>query len=124
VLWAANSHVARTSLPKGERPLGSHLADALGDDYVSFALAAWHTDVDFSTFRCGAVERVAGSVEDRLARHDGGALLVDTRGRALLRRTYAMGTDLVQPWRNYNGIIYLRHSPKMHPLSWPPCGSP
>jgi erythromycin esterase len=123
VVWAANSHVARAPLPRGERPLGSYLETAFGDDYVTFALTAYTTEVDFSTFRCGPVERTPGSVEERLARHGETALLVDTR--AVFERSrgvHAMGIDHVRPYRNYDGIIYLEHSPKMQPLAWEPCG--
>lgn len=32
-----------------------------------------------------------------------------------------MGIDLVRPYRDYDGIIFLQHSPKMRPLLWLPC---
>jgi erythromycin esterase len=122
VVWAANSHVARTPLPRGERPLGSYLETAFGDDYVTFALTAFDTDVDYPGFRCGRVIRTPGSVEERLAKHGEKALLVDTRTVfARSRGVHVMGVDHVRPHRNYDGIIYLEHSPKMQPLIWTPC---
>ena len=123
VVWADNSHVARTTLPTGERPLGSYLAAALGRDYVTFALAAYRTDLDYAGF-CGPIERKPGSVEDRLGKIGKGrkALLVDTaRSRYLKRGTYTLGSWTVRPHKDYNGIIWLEHSAKMHPLLWPAC---
>jgi len=121
VVWADNSHVARVPLPTGERPLGSYLAAALGKDYVTFALAAYRTDVDSGGF-CGPVDRTAGSVEDRLQKLGKEALLVDTtRSRFLKRGTYTIGSWKAQPHKAYNGIIWLKHSEKMHPLLWPAC---
>lgn len=99
VVWAANSHVARHELPRGERPIGSHLADAFGDGYVTFALAAHHTEIDFPGFGCGPVRRTPGSIEHKLAVLDEDALLVDTRTRFLRRGNYTMGLDVVRPQR-------------------------
>lgn len=121
VVWAANSHVARHELPRGERPIGSHLADAFGDGYVTFALAAHHTEIDFPGFGCGPVRRTPGSIEDKLAVLDEDALLVDTRTRFLRRGNSTMGLDVVRPQREYNGTIYLRQSGKMRPVWWLPC---
>ncbi|MEA2562325.1 MAG: erythromycin esterase [Acidobacteriota bacterium] len=121
VVWADNSHVARNTLPTGERPLGSYLATALGKDYVTFALAAYQTDLDYAGF-CGPVDRTAGSVEDRLQKLGREALLVNTtKSRYLKRATYTMGTYKVRPHKEYNGIIWLKHSTMMHPLLWPAC---
>jgi erythromycin esterase-like protein len=123
VVWADNSHVSRNPLPTGERPMGSHLAAALGDDYVTFALAAYRTDLDYAGF-CGPVDRKAGSVEDRLQKigKGKGALLVDTaRSRFLKRGIHTLGTYKVRPHQDYDGIIWLEHSERMHPFVWPPC---
>lgn len=123
VIWADNSHVARNPLPTGERPMGSYLATALGDDYVTFALAAYKTDLDYAGF-CGPVKRTPGSVEDRLQKIGKGkkALLVDTNGSRYLKRgTHTLGTYKVRPHKEYDGIIWLEHSAKMHPLLWPAC---
>ena len=68
--------------------------------------------------------RTAGSVEDRLQMIGKGmkALLVDTNGSRYLKRgTYTMGTYKVRPHKEYDGIIWLEHSAKMHPLLWPAC---
>jgi erythromycin esterase-like protein len=120
VVWADNSHIARNPLPTGERPMGSYLAAALGEGYVTFAISAWRTEVDYGT--CGPVDRKAGSVEDRLDKLGKEALLVDTaRSRFLKRKTHTMGIYKVRPHLDYDGLLWLKHSEKMHPLLWPPC---
>jgi erythromycin esterase-like protein len=122
VVWADNSHVARVTLPTGERPMGSYLATALGKGYVTFAIAAYTTEVDHPLAPCGAVKRTPGSVEDRLNKLGKDALLLDTtRSRFLKRGTYTIGSWKAQPHKAYNGIIWLKHSAKMHPLLWPAC---
>lgn len=127
VVWAANSHIARTPLPDGTRPMGSHLAEALGRDYVSFALTAYEAEIDFPGFGCGPVTRRPGSVEEKLRGLREKALLVDlsfpgTRKPYLPRRLYNMGIDRVEPHRSYTGLIYLERSAKFHPFVWEPCG--
>lgn len=127
VIWAANSHIARTPLPDGTRPMGSHLAEALGRDYVSIALTAYEAEIDFPGYDCGAVTRRPGSVEEKLHGLREKALLVDLafpgiRKPYLPRRPYYMGLDRVEPHRSYTGLIYLERSAKMHPFVWEPCG--
>lgn len=120
VVWADNSHVARNTLPTGERPMGSYLAAALGQDYVTFALTAYKTDLDYNGV-C-TVKRTPGSVEDRLQKLGKGALLVDTSANRYLKRgILTMGTYKVRPHKEYDGIIWLKHSARMHPLLWPAC---
>jgi erythromycin esterase len=120
-VWAANSHVARKLLPDGELPLGSYLASDLGSDYVSLALTAHETEIDFPGFGCGPVERAEGSVEEQLAVHELSALLMSARGREHDGRIMMMGLNRVRPYQDFDGIIYLKHSPKMNPLLWPSC---
>jgi erythromycin esterase len=126
VIWAANMHVSRAPLPSGARPMGSFLAAALRRDYLSFALGAYEAEIDYPQFGCGLVERRENSVEERLHGLGEEALLVDlafpgTRTPYLPRGFYNMGEDLLEPHRDYNGIFYLEHSPKMHPLVWGAC---
>ncbi|MFP5287256.1 MAG: erythromycin esterase family protein, partial [Thermoanaerobaculia bacterium] len=123
VIWAANVHIARNRLPRGEVPMGSWLAAALRDDYVSFAITAYQTEVDWAPVNeCGLRERARGSVEERLQKLGQEALIVDTsRSRYLKRQSYPMGIDSVRPYQDYDGILWLKHSEKMHPLLWPPC---
>jgi erythromycin esterase-like protein len=126
MIWAANSHVARTPLVTGEVPMGSHLANTLGEDYVAFALNAFTTEIDFPGLGCGPVQRATDSLEDALApvlaAQGSPAVLVETRGSSILAPpVYATGIDQLRPHSEYNGIIYLQHSPKFHPLLWAPC---
>jgi erythromycin esterase-like protein len=130
VVWAANMHVARNPL-EGEqlgqkllsplKPIGSFLAEAFGEDYVAFALTAYDTEVDFGNAGCGSVSRTPDSVEERLAKTGHSALLVRPRGGRRPDDVAAMGLNLVRPYEDFDGIIFLAHSPKMHPLGWPSC---
>jgi len=122
-IWAANLHIARNPLTTGEIPMGSHLAKALGDDYVSLAITSYETEIDFSpTNECGIVERVSGSVEDKLNKLGKELLFLDTsRSRFLKRGTYTMSSLRVRPHLDYDGILWLKHSAKMHPNLYPPC---
>jgi erythromycin esterase-like protein len=126
MIWAANSHVARTSLVTGEVPMGSHLANGLGEDYRSFALTAFNTEIDFPGFGCGPVQRQPDSLEDALApvlaTHGSPAVLVDTRRSSIIApRVYATGIDQLRPHIEYDGIVHMAHSPKFQPLLWAPC---
>jgi erythromycin esterase-like protein len=125
VAWAANSHVSRTQLIDGARPFGSHLAAALGRNYVSFALTANEASMD-STDLCYHHPTVAGSVEDRLSELGGAGLLVDlafpgTRDPFLPPGRYPVGEEEFDLHRSYNGVLYLERSPAMNPLYGPPC---
>ena len=121
MVWAANSHVARNPLPGGEVPFGSYLSSTLGADYVSFALTAYDTEIDFPGLGCGLVDRRAGSVEEQLATYEHDALVAHPRGGSGRDAIFPMGIDHVRPYADYDGIIFLRHSPRMHPLAWGPC---
>ena len=121
VVWAANSHIAQNPLPRGERPFGSYLKATLGDDYVNFALTAYEAEIDFPPYPCGLVEREPGSVEERLFAFGYDALLATPTAQAPRNAAVPMGLDLVRPFSDYDGIIYLRHSPKMHPYVWESC---
>jgi erythromycin esterase-like protein len=126
VIWAANMHISRATLPFGGRPMGSFLAAALGRNYVSFAQTAYVTEIDYPQFGCGPVERGENTVEERLQTLGEPTLLVDlafpgTRAPYLPRGLYNMQIGMMEPHRHYNGIFYLDHSPKMHPLRWNSC---
>jgi len=126
MVWAANSHVARGPLVTGEVTLGTHLGNFFGPDYVTFALNAFVTEVDFGS--CGPVARQPDSLEDALepvrAAQNSPAVLVETRGSSILApRAYATGIDQLRPHLEYNGLIFMQHSPKFHPLLWAPCSN-
>ena len=122
VVWAADIHVSRSGLPRGERPMGSHLAAALGRGYASFAITAYETEIDFPGFGCGLVERTPGSVEDRLQKIGEEFLLMDmARSNYLKRGTYPLGIFRFQPRKNFTGIFFLEHSERMTAVGRPPC---
>jgi erythromycin esterase len=122
MIWADNSHVAKAPLPTGEIPIGTYLKRQFGVDYVTFGLAAYVSDIDYPTYGCGPATRHPGSVEDRLAALGEKALLVDARTSFLRRRgVWWMGGWQTLPHLQYDGIIWLEHSPKMEPYVWPSC---
>ena len=126
MVWADNSHVARVPLVRGEVPLGSYLANTFGEKYACFALHAFVTEVDYGS--CGPVARPADSVEAALgpvlAQTGAPAMLVETRGSSILEpRVYSSAIFQLRPHLEFNGILYLQHSPKMHPLFRPPCSN-
>ncbi|HJX27510.1 MAG TPA: erythromycin esterase family protein [Thermoanaerobaculia bacterium] len=126
MIWASDMHVAKSVLPDGSHPVGSHLAKALKRDYLSFSLSAYETEYDILGTDCGPIERKPGSVDERLNELGPDTLLVDTAFPGT-RRPYLPGGLLtigVLEWelkRHFNGVIWMRHSPRMHPLWWPAC---
>jgi erythromycin esterase-like protein len=126
MVWADNSHVARVPLVRGEVPLGSYLANTFGNAYANFALHAFVTEVDYAS--CGPVARAPDSVEEALgpvlAKQGAPAMLVETRGSSILEpRVYSSAIFQLRPHLEYNGIIFMQHSPKFHPLLWAPCSN-
>jgi erythromycin esterase len=127
-VWAHNSHIARALLRAGERPMGSHLAAALGSNYVNLALASYKVAIDWLNVGCGAtaVRTGDGSVEEPLHQLGEAALLVDLRfpgtdAPYLPRASYSLGNRSLVPHDLYTGILYLESSPKMTPLAWRSC---
>lgn len=123
MVWAANIHVAQALAPRGELPMGSYLEETLGEDFVSFALTAFDAEIDFPGYTCGSQARSPGSVEGRLAGYGHEALLARPRAGVPNDDILPMGLDLLRPWRVYDGVLFLMHSPRMHPLAWAPCGT-
>jgi erythromycin esterase-like protein len=122
VVWAADIHVSRSLVPNGALPLGSFLAAKLGRNYVSFALTAYHTEVEFGSRNCNVSPALPGSVEDRLHALGEDALLVDlARSSYLQPGVYQIGIFPFQPHRNFNGILFFETSERMQPLAWEPC---
>jgi erythromycin esterase len=121
VAWGDNVHVAQNLLPNGELPMGSHLENALGPGYVSFALTAYETEVPRSPGVCGFAERQAGSAEERLAAYGHQALLARPRGGARQYPVLPVGFFTYRPFADFEAIFFIAHSPSMHPLFWPHC---
>jgi erythromycin esterase len=124
MIWAANSHVSKSTLPNGATPMGMHLAAALKRDYVTFALGAYVTEVDYG--RCGPVDLVPGSVDERLNGLGPDTLFVDfafpgTRRPYLPKGLLHIGSEEFDLKRHFNGMFWMRHSAKMTPTLWEPC---
>lgn len=120
VVWGDNVHVAQNLLPNGERPMGSHLEAALGDEYVSFGLTAFQTETPVAPGVCGLAPRHPGSAEERLAKYGHQALLAVPRGTPSYE-AMPMGYFTYRPFADFDGIFFLAHSPSMRPLYWAHC---
>ena len=123
VIWGDNVHVARAPGPTGLRSMGSYLAARLGRNYVTFALTAYHTEVETGAVVCQSEEAEPGSVEDRLHALGEDYLLVDLARSSYVRpRVQKMGSlFLYQPRRQFNGILFLETAERMQPIAWAPC---
>ncbi len=132
VIWAHNYHIEKKrNETRGCSTMGTFLADALGDDYVSLALIASDVEIDWGRMSCGPVEHDAppeGSVEDRFSEFDQPYLFVDldfpgTRSPFLSSDlSYWMlwlGHSRVR--EQWDGLFYLAHSPAMVPVNREPC---
>lgn len=121
VLWAADVHIAQNLLPNGELPLGSFLEETLGDDYVSFAITAYESEVPRGGGICGLAARAPGSLEEQLAAHGHETLLARPLGGMPQYQVMPMGFFTFRPFADFDGILFLRHSPSMHPLLYQGC---
>jgi len=131
VIWAHNGHIARKRNELSSfLPMGSFLADVLGDDYISLALIADEVGLDWPGLHCGTYDRPRwlNSVEDRLARLGEPYLFVDldfpgtTSPFLEPGQLYGIGwTGSTVVCDQWDGIFYLDYSPPMVPLAWEPC---
>lgn len=121
VLWAADVHIAQNELPNGERPMGSHLEAALGADYVSFAITAYESEFPRGGGLCGLAARKPGSAEEQLAAYGHQTLLARPRGGVRQYQVMPMGFFTFRPFADFDGILFLAHSPSMHPLLYQGC---
>lgn len=126
-LWAHNAHISKNRAYDLDS-MGTFLDEKLGKDYVALALTASEVSWDWLG-DCGVVPFPRGEdpVEDLLQALGEDYLLVDldfpradppflTPGK-----TYDLGWAPIVPRDGFDGIIYLRVSPAMAPLSWPAC---
>jgi len=133
VIWAHNTHIeenaAATDL--GMPTMGTYLADALGDDYITFGLIGWDVHLDWGPRRCGPMpttDFAADAVEVLLHELGERFLLVDLDFRGSDRpflepgREYQLGRiHRMVPGDNFDGLFFLNHSQRMKPLGWDPC---
>lgn len=130
VLWAHNGHLAKSVDDAGyvAVQMGTLLAASLGANYVTIGLAARDTFVDWPALpACGRVNFWAGTGSVEQLFHDlapGAGLLADLNARPpslTPGATYSVGNAQMVPVEQFNAILYLEDSPKMHPLAWAPC---
>lgn len=120
-VWAADIHVAQNQLPGGEQPMGSHLEADLGEDYVSFAITAYESEVPRTQGVCALAVRTPGAVEEQLAEHGRETMLVRPRGGVPQYQVMPLGFRNFRPFADFDGIFFLRRSPAMHMLGWRYC---
>lgn len=93
---------------------------------MTFAFGAYETEIDLLPIGCGAVERIPGSTDERLDALGPDILLVDfafpgTRTPCLPGGLQYVGQEEFELKSRFNGLLWMRHSPKMHPLRWSLC---
>ncbi len=131
VVWAHNFHIEKShSETRRASAMGSFLADALGDDYVSLALIAYHVEIDWYGLGCGTVETAIpeDSVEHLLSELGEPYLFVDLDFPGAISPFLESGQEYWISWLEHtvvrdqwDGLFYLVYSPPMVPLAWEPC---
>lgn len=126
IVWAHNAHIAESdSDPRtpGAQPMGQSLAGALGTSYLTVALGAKQTDIDWA-LACGPAPGYGAdpSVEHSLHQLGRGDLFVNLAlARSGLDGVLTFGDQRVVVAEQWDALLFLEHSPRMHPLAWPPC---
>jgi erythromycin esterase-like protein len=130
-LWAHNGHLAKdvdaTEYVAVE--MGTLLTKALKKNYVAIGLVAHETSIDWPVTGggCGVVNLSTGdgSIEQVLHGLGGGAgVLADLTARPQLIEpgaAYRVGSVAMVPVEQFNALLFLEVSPKMHPLAWASC---
>ena len=129
-IWAHNFHInEKGAVSYGAPTMGDHLAEALGEDYVTLGLVGYWVGIDWPTIGCGFLTgfRPTDSVEVLL--HDLGEdyLFVDLdfpgTDTPFLEpgRQYPVNGVRLVPREHYDGLFFLEVSRKMNPLAWPSC---
>ncbi len=131
VVWAHNFHIGKSFNESYHcSTMGTFLADALGDDYVSLALIAYDVEIDWPGVGCGTVREAIpeDSVEHLLSELDEPYLFVDLDFPGTSSPFLESGQAYWISWfeqsvvrDQWDGLFYLAHSPAMVPLAWLPC---
>lgn len=131
VLWAHNGHLAKNvdATDYAAVEMGTLLAQALKKNYVAIGLVAHETSIDWPgvDVECGVVNLSTGdgSIEQVLHGLGGGAgVLADLTARPQLIEpgaAYRVGSVAMVPVEQFNALLFLEVSPKMHPLAWASC---
>lgn len=130
-VWAHNGHVIEHSSDALDYvSMGTHLDEALGDDYRTLGLVAHVTQVNWPALGlCGPADfETEGLVEDALHDLGLGDLIVDLRPRGSFapffapEAEYSIGGTYPAPLpEHFDALLYLEESPKMRSLAWPIC---
>jgi erythromycin esterase len=131
VVWAYNGQLAKggpSAPPWDFVAMGALLRASQGTRWLSIALAAGETAIDWQGVGCGPVADFGGpgSYEQALHDHGLGGLLVDLRANGAVPQVlpegdHALGDGTIDIRRQFDALIYLDVSPRMEPLAWPPC---
>ncbi len=127
VLWAHNGHLAKRVDTAGYAAvqMGTLLAGSLGSKYVTIGLVAYETSTNWPGCGSDDLQVGEGSVERIFHNLSPGAgLLADLTAHPpfLIPGTaYTVGSVRMVPVEQFNAILYLEVSPRMHPLAWPSC---
>jgi erythromycin esterase-like protein len=129
VLWAHNGHLAKNvdATGYGGVEMGTVLARTLKKKYVAIGLVAHETSIDWPGVGCGVVNLSTGdgSLEQVLqGLGESAGVLADLTARPPFLEpggTYNVGSASMVPVEQFNAILYLEVSPKMHPLAWTSC---
>jgi len=129
-LWAHNGHLAKKagSSDYFGVEMGTLLADQLKSKYVAIGLSAHETYIDWIYLGlCGLVEDIPvgpGSLENVLhGLGPGAGVLAELKKNPpfLQAGSYLVGAVSMVPSEQFDAILYLDVSPKMHPLLWASC---
>ncbi len=128
-IWAHNFHINENGpAARGWTAMGTLLADGLGPSYVSVGLIGHDVHIDWPGAGCGGPTsfHFGDSVEQILHELGEPFLFVDLRqpvADPILQpgRLYVVSDSVAIPRQQYDGLIFLDHSPKMVPLAWPAC---
>ncbi len=131
VIWAHNFHIEKMENETHLSPtMGTYLADALGDDYVSLAIIAYEVEIDRPGRGCGRMREAIpdGSVEHLLSELDEPYLFVDLDFPGVSSPFLEAGRGYWISWfplsvvrDQWDGLFYLDHSPAMVPVNREPC---
>ncbi|HWM89816.1 MAG TPA: erythromycin esterase family protein [Thermoanaerobaculia bacterium] len=131
VVWAHNFHIAKDAAAAdwGAKSMGAFLREMFGPSYVSLALIAEITEIDWPTHGCGArdVRHTERSLERMLLGLGHEALLVDLDfpgGKPPFLSPgarYEMNEVGMVPAGQFDGAVFVERSRKMDPLAWPSC---
>jgi erythromycin esterase-like protein len=133
ILWAHNWHIATHTdeMPyyRSATSLGSHLRSTFGNSFVSLGVFGYEVGIDWPRVGCGIrpVSTEKDSMELILNHMGPSTLFVDLRVPHPVfipdmdYSSYMSGSMQMKPGRQFEGLVFLKRSEKMNPLSWQSC---